>query len=330
MQKDQIDSIIQKHLTGQISEEENRYLQNWLKEGSQNQQHYAQVEELWLAAMDIDFDLDPQTESEWSKLMGKIEEEAPKNTLKVASKRTTATWWRYAAAAMVILGLGAVWFFLNPSAEQVAQEWTVPFGKQEEVKLPDGTVVTLNAGSQLAIYKGFNEQNRRVKLSGEAYFDVQSDSLRPFMIMMDKLATVEVLGTAFNLSAYPDESVIVLNVTEGRVAFNSLKTKTDGIYSAGQAAEINRQSGNLADVAYQANANAWKDGLLVFNNIPLKTVLQRLERRYDVTITNESGIDHQAYTSSFQPTSLEEVLDVITFTFDLEYTKNGKEIRIHR
>ncbi len=330
MQQDHIDSIIQKHLTGQISEEENRYLQGWLQADERNRRHYAQVEELWLAAIDIDFDLAPETESEWSKLMGNIEEATPERSLKVAAKRSTIAWWRYAAAAMVILGLGAVWFFLNPTSEQLAQEWTVPFGQQEEVKLPDGTVVTLNAGSQLAIYKGFNEQNRRVKLSGEAYFDVQSDSIRPFMIKMDQLATVEVLGTAFNLSAYPDESVIALDVAEGKVAFNSLKTQSNGIYSAGQAAEINRQSGSLAGVTYQANANAWKDGLLIFNNTPLETVLQRLERRYDVTIVNESNINTQAYTSSFKPNSLEEILDVITFTFDLEYTKNGKQIRIHR
>ncbi len=330
MQQEQIDSIIQKHLSGQISEAENRYLQDWLKADEHNQRHYAQVEEVWLAAMDIDFSLDPQTNSEWSKLMGKIEAEAPKSTLKVASKKASPSWWKYAAAALVVLSLGTVWFFLNPTSEQLAEQWVVPYGQQKEITLPDGTVVSLNAGSELAIYEGFNDQARHVKLNGEAYFDVHSDSLRPFLINVDGLATVEVLGTAFNLSAYANEAVISLDVTEGKVAFSSLKARSDAIYIAGQAGEINRQSGSLTEVPFQAKANAWKDGQLLFFDTPLTTVLQRLERHFDVKITNESGLAKESYNSSFDGESIEEIMTILSATFDLKYTKNGKEIRLYR
>ncbi|GJM35353.1 MAG: anti-sigma factor [Saprospiraceae bacterium] len=329
MQTDQIDILIQKQLSGQISEEETRYLQDWLEANEHNRQHYTQVETIWQAAADIDFGLDTQTDSEWSKLMGQIQQNEQKSPLKIVARQSRPQWWRYAAAAVLLLGFGSLWFFINPTSEKLAQQWEVPYGEQKDIQLPDGTTVTLNAGSQLAIYQGFNKKDRRVKLNGEAYFQVHSDSLRPFVITMQKLAEVKVLGTAFNLSAYAEEAVIALDVAEGKVALNSLQTEKEGIYAAGEAAELDRKSGNIAAANYQPESFAWKNGTLIFNNMPFSLVLQRLERHYDVHIINNSSIKNQPYSSKFEQKTIDQVLEVLKSTFDLNYTKAGREIQLN-
>jgi ferric-dicitrate binding protein FerR (iron transport regulator) len=133
------------------------------------------------------------------------------------------TAWRLAAAAVVILGV-ALWWMLGrqDAGLTVSIAYSAEKGKIENVTLPDGSSVALNAGSTLEALQGFGGKERRVKLCGEAFFQVEHDKSKPFIVEADG-ASVRVVGTAFNVSAYSESGSVTTTVAEGKVEFSSGK-----------------------------------------------------------------------------------------------------------
>lgn len=156
-------------------------------------------------------------------------------------------------------------------------------GERKEVVLPDSSHVWLNAGSSVDYPRVFQGNERNVSLTGEAFFDVTRDPAHPFVIRTGTLRT-SVVGTSFNIRAYPDDSAIAVSVVTGRVNVSSAKASVDLLPD--QQAVYGKSTDNLiAQPCPGAGAlAAWKEGKLQFRNKPLYEVIRTLERRYAVSI----------------------------------------------
>lgn len=161
----------------------------------------------------------------------------------------------------------------------------IPYGRTSEILLPDGTRVFLNAGSRLIYPNFFADKNREVFLVGEAFFDVEHNAGKPFIVQTTDIR-VQVLGTQFNVSAYPSDNIIETVLTSGKVR---LEQNNSGIFSEtielspGQLASFSKteRTTQLKNVDIE-NYTLWKENLLKFESTDLNRVLKRLERYYNI------------------------------------------------
>jgi len=154
-----------------------------------------------------------------------------------------------------------------------------PRGGTYQLRLPDGTRVWLNSATQLSFPSTFsNLPNRTVELSGEAYFEVTKDAEHPFIVKTSR-QQVQVLGTHFNVNAYPDESHDKTVLLEGSVRINNKK-----VLAPGQLSRVDANGNIKIETADIDDAMAWKNGYFSFKDSPLETITRQLSRWYNIDI----------------------------------------------
>lgn len=170
----------------------------------------------------------------------------------------------------------------------VYNKMTTPKGRRFRVVLADGTKVWLNAGSSISYPVPFAGTERRVEVSGEAYFDVAPNKKKPFRVV-SKNAEVEVLGTQFNFSAYEDQSFVSATLLEGSLRFSSGKEQV--LLKPGQQAVKSDEIQGLKLVKNidSVHVAAWKRGVFDFNNASLQEVLRELSRWYDFEVVYQDA-----------------------------------------
>ncbi|HEY0177911.1 MAG TPA: FecR domain-containing protein [Pedobacter sp.] len=161
-----------------------------------------------------------------------------------------------------------------------------PRGGQYQIILPDGTRVWLNASSSLKFPAAFTGKERKVELSGEAYFEVAKNPVRPFKVITDK-EEVEVLGTHFNINSYSNESTTRTALFEGSVKVTSNSSRISKMLKPGQQSLIHENMLEVAGVDAD-EALAWKNGLFIFNNETLESIMRKVSRWYDVDVVYKS------------------------------------------
>src|SRR5690606_26820039 len=144
-----------------------------------------------------------------------------------------------------------------------------PRGGQYQVTLPDGTKVWLNAASSLKYPVAFNDTERKVELTGDAYFEVANDKNKPFKVLADE-QEIKVLGTHFNVNAYADEASIKTTLVEGRVQVGLRNTSTAHILRPGQQSELSGNTFKIQQVDVE-EAIDWKNGHFIFNNMEVRS-----------------------------------------------------------
>ncbi|CAL1520332.1 FecR domain-containing protein [Chitinophaga sp. MM2321] len=167
-----------------------------------------------------------------------------------------------------------------------------PRGGNFRVQLPDGSMVWLNAASSLRYPTAFKGKERRVELTGEAYFEVVKNAEMPFRVTVKDRMEIEVLGTSFNINAYTEENSLNATLLEGGVRVLPLHTNEMAvILDPGQQAQI-RPSEKMKVVSNVdvEKIMAWKNGLFNFENASLQEVMQQLERWYNIEVVYEKGI----------------------------------------
>ncbi len=204
-----------------------------------------------------------------------------------------------------------------------------PKGGQYQVFLPDGTKVWLNAASSLKYPEVFKGGARRVELTGEAYFEVAKNKAMPFYVKSMN-QEVEVLGTHFNINAYPDERVTKTTLLEGQVNVHNLMSAQ--ILKPGQQS-ISDLTGNTAiRLITHVDTDdeiAWKNGLFQFDNANLKTILNQLERWYDINIDYSSVPDKKYNGMVPRKANLSEVLKMLEKTGNIRFKlREGKNLTV--
>jgi transmembrane sensor len=199
---------------------------------------------------------------------------------------------------------------------------STPRGGQFQFILSDGTKVWLNSASSIKFPVAFNGNERKVELTGEAYFEVAHDAKRPFRVVSNQ-QQVEVLGTHFNINAYNDEDVINTTLLEGSVKVTSANTAITIV--PGQQAQFKNGKINVATVNVD-DAVAWKNGLFNFNDNSIKEVMKQLSRWYDVDIKYEGQLPSRRFSGEIsRNVNASQILDILSFK-KIHYRIEGKSI----
>jgi transmembrane sensor len=230
------------------------------------------------------------------------------------------------AAAILLLPLmiagGLVYSFLSidhkPAADRlVSSTIYAPLGARVSFNLPDGSTGMLNSGSKLSYSSPFNN-NRKVRLEGEAWFEVNRDEDHPFEISTGN-STVKVLGTSFNLSAYPVENYVEVVLQTGKVEF--MEGNGNEKVTMLPSERLVFQNGNISkSVTDPAKYNAWTEGKLIFRGDPMAEVARRMERWYNVKIDiADKELEKYSFRATFEDDKLEEVLRLLSMTSPIRY-----------
>ncbi len=204
---------------------------------------------------------------------------------------------------------------------------STPRGGQYRVILQDGTKVWLNAASSLRFPTAFTGKQRNVELTGEAYFEVEKNPGAPFRVSSGN-AQVEVLGTHFNIMSYPDENFVSTTLLEGSVKMS--KGANSEIIKPGEQARLNNNSSSI-NVIQDVDVDvivAWKNGMTVFKNADLQTIMRTISRWYDVKVVYEGNIPAKSLGGGIpRHTNLSEVLKVLE-AYQVHFKLEGKQITI--
>ncbi len=216
-------------------------------------------------------------------------------------------------------------------------EVIIPFGKKSQLVLDDGTKVWLNAGSRLAFPTKFTKKNREVFLEGEAYFEVAHLKSQPFIVNAKDIE-IEVLGTRFNLSAYPVDNNIETVLLEGSVALNKPSAfglkRGQVVLQPNQIARLNKETQKIS-VADEPNVEiyiAWTKGWLEFYQESLHSVTTKLGRYYNVEIKiPEDYPSSELITGKIDlKESLEDVMGALADVAEIEYRINENTVYINK
>ena len=210
----------------------------------------------------------------------------------------------------------------SPGYQYFERSTTV--GEKLILTLPDQTKVVLNSLSSIRFTSDFGKEERLVQLTGEAFFEVSPDSKNSFIVKTGPVTTTA-LGTAFN--SYSREGEIQISLTEGKVLVLH------------ETQEVNLNPGEMAAVKDsievgtfdKALVTAWKEGKITFRRKSIGEVMASLERWYGVTIELESEVNkNRTVTGTFNNESLEDILIGLSFSMDLKYKINGKNVHIQQ
>ena len=344
--------MLDRYFSGSCTTDELQYITSWVGDDPARTRYIASVRCVWNEARyvwDEEVDADEghfDAPAAWKAVHDRMSATRGRGqstgTLHLYPAREEKTsrrllWWICAAAVcLVAVPVGLLWPRLTAGIGTTAstvhaamREYATVRGQRAEILLADGTRVILNVQSRLRVPVTYGAGARDVYLEGEALFEVTHDEKAPFRVHAAGLLA-EDLGTAFVVRAYPEDAPTVV-VASGVVAVHgdSVAASQSVTLTAGQLGRMNADGrltvGRHVDVAAHT---AWTEGRLEFDEVPLSQVARELERWYDLDITiADSALAHAALTASFENQPLNEVLNVVTRTLDIRYTRNGAHVR---
>lgn len=320
--------LFHKKLKGEIDQQEQRELSDWLQ--GESPDGFAEgIEHAWNLSKRYKEGYEPDVDAGLARLQARIAaSREPENSAarrRPRPSRRPLPWLQAAAAVALLAALGWWWIGTGTATSDTdAALFTSGPDEPKELTLPDGSAVLLNVNSFLTVQAGFRDgPERRVELAGEAYFNVRHDPSRPFRITAGS-AMVEVLGTAFNLRSYPAENYTEVEVQEGIVRLSGLQSGQAAELAAGFRGAL--RPGQPID--YQKspglNAQSWRTQRLAFRNTPLNEALACLERHFNVELKLSNGeLADCGITMEFEDFTLSEVFKAFELIFNLQVQEMG-------
>lgn len=239
-------------------------------------------------------------------------------------------------AAALIIGLVIGVLVTNDFSISEPSYYTVRSqkGSVSQMIMPDGSVVFLNAGSEIKYATNSKNNVREVFLNGEAWFDVEKNEEKPFVVHTP-FYNVQVLGTQFNVKAYKEEETITTTLEEGSVLVTSsdnLKLNEDIIIKPGEQLIYNKIKRNIYLKKVETRLyTSWKDNKLIFINTTFEELVRMLERKYGVEIVVlDKSILSEHYTGTIKNETILEILDIIKHTHPILYKIEGQKIIIQK
>lgn len=325
--QDRHEYLMLRYLSGNLSPEEDRELRSWLEESPGNSRELEEYQKVWQQSFSPKAVQDFQSAEEWEKLKAAIDRENAAS-VKGRSISLKRPGWLSIAASIGVLMVSVVGIYLllfSGKEELILKE----SGSQEmSFLLPDGSEVWLNKHSTLSYHKSF-AQERMVSLSGEAFFEIEKDPEKPFVIYADK-AAIRVLGTSFNVKAFEHSPLTEVYVLTGKVSLSSVEQGEGVMLHPGEMGLLHTKEGGVS-VAREANPNAlaWKEKRLTFKKAPLKEVIKTLEDYFSVNISVANPeLLKCRFSSSFANPELEEVLQVLRHALQLTIKRSGDPLLI--
>lgn len=310
------DELLIKHILGECDTFEQEAIRAWFSDSDQNQLYYDALKKIWDISEDA-LTTNVDENLAWEKVSQEIEKTEIRVKTRHLLNRSLKVIARIAAVFIVAFGIYSLWpnksdsidFITITSADQVIND-----------TLPDGSFYALNKNSVLIYEKTFKGNSRNVELSGEAFFKVKKNADKPFIVQTE-FTDVTVLGTSFNVKAYENKNIVV-TVKTGKVQVNSKnigQTQTvllekDEVGFFELETEILMKEELDTEILYE-----WQENSIVFDRAQLSKVISQLSEVYetDIRLSNEE-LGDLTITVSFKDQSIEEILEIIAATLNLE------------
>lgn len=308
MTKAEFLAILDKHLAGTATEDERRLLDDFYRH------HLTQSQEQWALT-----DKERIRIEVLSSLNQAIDEDVQHH--RWARFRSM---WRVAASVALLIGAG-LWLYLAHIAPAEIQYLTkaTQRGEKTTLSLPDGTVVQLNAESSITFPEKFTD-TRNVRLTGEAFFHVVRDETKPFIIRSGNLMTT-VLGTSFNISAYPEDHTISVTVATGKVKIEDagVQHQKPGseLLTLGEQGLFDKRSTRIIKTKVDLEKHlAWKEGTILLEDATLEEAVKILGRWYNAEFVFENpGLKKCTLNGKFKNDQLINILENLRFLMGIEY-----------
>lgn len=316
MEKDTIivEELLPRYCAGFATDEEKKIVEEWLTASDENYRIGQQIHTVYLATDTMRVQERVDTEQALAKVTSRMSVRIP-----------WFTWVQRVAAVLLIPVLIAFCYqnFKKPAPDVRMVEVKTNPGMTTTFTLPDGSVVSLNSESSLVYPASFEGNIRNVELRGEAFFSVTKDKRKRFIVSTPHKASIEVLGTVFNVEAFEKDSVISTTLVEGKVNFiyaGNMKKETIPLLpgqkliynSNSRQARLNETNG--------ISETAWKDGKIIFSDTPLPEALHMLEKRYNVEFVIRSNrFEGDSYTGFFKHQRLERILEVFEISSNIKW-----------
>jgi ferric-dicitrate binding protein FerR (iron transport regulator) len=279
----------------------------------------------WKELKEMNNDKEIDVDKAWNKLYSRLNEnglitEAP--VIRKSFVRTT--YFRVAAIALLLLGIGSGILFINDKGLISAKTTVATTDNQKnlQVTLPDGSNIFLNRNTKLSYRNNFSRHGRHVTLSGEAFFEIARDENNPFTVDAGK-AIVKVLGTSFNVITSNSDSAVEVFVKSGQVEVTDNEEGSNLILDPGFIGRVYSERSEKS-VNTDPNYMAWNTGLLVYDGQTLDIVFRDLKRVYNMDIVaDDPEILLNTWTSPIDNQSQETIIRIICASFNLSYTKDG-------
>lgn len=322
-----IDQLIARYLAGEALPEEAVQLDDWLELSPGNRGYFAQVEQVYRKAHPLAQHPFYNSEIAWAKVKAGMRGAAPIAKVVPLYKRYAAL--LAAAAIALLVGLPLMLFYsgiLSPETiNQVASNETVG----TSYTLTDSSEMVLNRNSIVTYSSKYGEHDRRVKLKGEAFFEVKHLKNKPFLVEVNGVV-IEDIGTSFNVKAYDSTGTVEVYVETGSVRFYTSASNSVTLV-AGQIGVYNKAADTFT-VKGDANINviAYKTKQFVFVDTPLDVALKELEAVYNMPIeVGNPALNHCRITVNFDNENIDSVLEIIAETLGLTVDKTSTGYRLN-
>lgn len=329
--------ILERYWFGEVTSEEKESLERWLLDNPEWRSRYSYLLNELSQSKDSDF-----SQSDINRLIDGVYKtvntlpqspEAGKYLTDIStSKPGNTSFWNRAWSGVAGLGIaltavlivfGVIVIDGSSSQEELRQEYITGIGQRMTFMLPDGSKVTLAPNTTVQVESSFGVSTRNVSVSGEAYFDVVSQSSLPFVVKVEKWQT-RVLGTQFVVRKYGDDAELHVAVRSGRVSTGEAGQKST-VLDAGMVASINGSTAVVSDTLYMASYTDWINGQLIFKNTPLQEALKTLHRWYGAQFSvADSSLLPARITGTISHGSLDEMVQLLEalLNVSLEQTRH--------
>lgn len=320
---------IGEHIVDHLLQEEksvqtDRELNNWADSSPENKAELNTYKKIWDSSADKSVINKFNTDEAWQKVDSEIES---RNLRTRRIRNIGLVLSGMAASLLIFFSLNFFTDVFSGSEATIAMSTT--YGSRSEVVLPDGSVVKLNAGSNLQYHYDKASQTRKVDFSGEAFFEV-AKSKKPFEILTSDGLKVKVLGTKFNLSTYPDDGTVQTSLFEGKVELSKAGSSSL-VLKPGEMAVLDKNSNQIFYAKGEiSRTTSWMQNKLYMENMSLTDVCKYMERWYDVQITlqNKDLGEKIHYTGVLKEQTALDVLNALCQLSSISYELKGKEITI--
>jgi transmembrane sensor len=319
--------LLHRYFSGESTPKELKEISEWIKKDDANLKEFEELNKTNLLLQKSTIEKNIEVDDEWAKFKTAVSPtqqeiytlKPERNVRKFSLIRVIQV-----AAIFIFVAIGGL-FIINDFSKVEVKVLTTS-NETINASLPDGTKVKINAGTTLSYPSKFKEAKRKVKLDGEAYFEVKHDELQPFLITAENIC-VEVLGTSFYVNTNAPGNNVDVKVTTGRVAvYYSDKPENKIILKAGENTSLSKTE---QDFPASENIMPSVSEKIEFTDQPLSNIVSRLNRIYKSDIRLASGnIGDCRMTATIENQSLDAVLNVIKSTLDLQITRKGNSIII--
>jgi ferric-dicitrate binding protein FerR (iron transport regulator) len=323
MMKGNISEIIKRYLAGRFSPATEERIQQWIIK-DENKAEKEQASFAYWNELDIEPD---------AKAYSALERVNKKIGFPREQKRLS--WYKQysrIAAVLIPIFIKVGGYLYYESTKYALIEVVVGYGEEKHLFLPDSSEIWMNAGTTVKYPATFDKGQRTVYLSGEAYFSVKKDTGSPFTVQASNLS-VKVLGTKFNVKAYPDERKTTTTLTSGKIEVNTTLSGESRILSPNEQLTFDNKTSKISIAKVSSDESAsWVSGQIIFTNTSFKEILHTLERRFNVSFdaTEVAVWKDESYTVKFlKDDSLEHILDILKeVSGGFLYQREGDKISI--